>query len=243
MVQNLRYSNDSPSYMTLPFVVYRTPILSSIQMNLVQWGSEIRTCPDFEWWTLVLFSNGRQFFIASLGRFSLIFFLTLYIKWHKLVVFWTPFWTFTIRNPDIENVQILNVSGFQMVRFRIPTVFRWLLYLYHPIYRADRRETRDSEPSRYVWQECSTFLHWIRRRRKDSWTTMEDRDSARASVGYAALHPNRKDGKLRLPLMIHIEIPIHSEWREGFQNWNKKLSRGEICVANFIPTCEWCMSG
>ena len=22
-----------------------------------------------------------------------------------------------------------------------------------------------------------------------------------------------------------------------------KLSRGEICVANFIPPCEWCKSG
>ena len=26
----------------------------------------------------------------------------------------------------------------------------------------------------------------------------------------------------------------------GFYN---KLSRGEICVANFIPPCEWCESG
>ena len=24
---------------------------------------------------------------------------------------------------------------------------------------------------------------------------------------------------------------------------NYKLSRGEICVANFIPPCEWCASG
>ena len=139
----------------------------------------------------------------------------------------------------ILDYQYSDESGIQIAVFRC-LVFRWLLYLYHPIYRVDRREIRDSEPSRYVWQECSAFRHWIRRRMKDSWTTMEDRDSARASVGYVALHLNRKDGRLRWPLMIHIEIPIHSEWREGFQNWNKKLSRGEICVANFIPPCKWC---
>ena len=26
-------------------------------------------------------------------------------------------------------------------------------------------------------------------------------------------------------------------------NFNNKLSRGEICVANLIPPCEWCKSG
>ena len=36
--------------------------------------------------------------------------------------FLPPFWIFTIQNPDFENVRILNVSGFQMVGFQIPTV-------------------------------------------------------------------------------------------------------------------------
>ena len=42
MVQNVRYSNVPPSHVTLPFE-YRTPILFSIQMNLVF------RCSVFRW--------------------------------------------------------------------------------------------------------------------------------------------------------------------------------------------------
>ena len=92
----------------------------------IQWGSEIRTCLDFEWLTLVWFSNGLVFKC----------FRQTIRKPDKNVQFSNGFWhngchfvkksqkPFGIRlkMSGFQMAPVFNGSIFRMVRFRIPTV-------------------------------------------------------------------------------------------------------------------------
>ena len=76
----------------------------------LQWGSEYRTCPELEWSNV--FCYGRVWF-SNVFTFKNRTFKSGF-RMDKL----------TIRKLDkMINVRFLNVSGFRMSNFRIPTVY------------------------------------------------------------------------------------------------------------------------
>ena len=92
----------------------------------IQWGSENRTCPDFEWLKVDRTANGPIF------------------EWHSKTERFLPrpfehrtFFGQTIRNPDIfdhsktddKNVRFSNVSDIWMFGFRIPTVLNSVVHV------------------------------------------------------------------------------------------------------------------
>ena len=103
---------------------FKGQILDKLRIRpkyILQRGFEIQTCRDFERSICVWFLN---------GSFSLDLFFNindkLYIKLLRLnPPFFSGFWnpiTFEIRSSKSLNLKIWNVSGFEMVRFQIPTV-------------------------------------------------------------------------------------------------------------------------
>jgi hypothetical protein len=57
---------------------------------------------------------------------------------------------------------------------------------------------------------------------------------------------NKQTGKIKgetIDKINRIKVETITAVNKFFIGKQNKLSRGEICVANFIPPCEWCEVG
>ena len=84
----------------------------------IQWRSEIQTCPIFEWSTCPVFEwcpVFEQFGLAQTVLYIYFFILYKMVQAKLAILFFHS-------KTGHKNIRFFNVSGFQMVGFRIPTV-------------------------------------------------------------------------------------------------------------------------
>ena len=146
---------DFPEVVNIVQVGYFINIGEIWVNSLVQWGSEIQKiwmvkerlgCKwSWFWMGSEILTNGCHFVKKHLKCVQKVGFSN---GWDQILV-WTiaivkarPYKNWTIWNPDLQKVQIWNISVFGMVGFQIPTVFRsWILYfitsaeVYQPYYQ------------------------------------------------------------------------------------------------------------